>query len=65
MKTYAGSTLWGSTKSSEISEDEVTGINSVADNRISSEATFNLFGQKVNSNKKGIVVRGGRKYVVR
>ncbi len=65
VKTYAGSTLWGSTKSSEISEDEVTGINSVADNRISSEATFNLFGQKVNSNKKGIVVRGGRKYIVR
>ena len=65
VKTYAGSTLWGSTKSSEISEDEVTGINSVADNRISSEATFNLFGQKVNSNKKGIVVKGGRKYIVR
>ena len=37
----------------------------VLDNHSASEATFNLLGQKVNSNAKGIVVKGGKKYIVR
>ncbi len=65
MKTFAGSTIWGSTKYSVIPAEELTGINSVAENQSASEATFNLLGQKVNSNAKGIVVKGGKKYVVR
>ena len=65
VKTFAGSTIWGSTKYSVISEEEVTGMEFVADNHSASEAAFNLLGQKVNSNAKGIVVKGGKKYIVR
>ena len=65
VKTFAGSTIWGSTKYSVISEEEVTGMEFVAENHSASEATFNLLGQKVNSTAKGIVVKGGKKYIVR
>ena len=65
VKTFAGSTIWGSTKYSVIPEEEVTGVKFVADNHSASEATFNLLGQKVNSNAKGIVVKEGKKYIVR
>ena len=65
VKTFAGSTIWGSTKYSVIPEEEVTGMKFVSDNHSASEATFNLLGQKVNSNAKGIVVKGGKKYIVR
>ena len=65
VKTFAGSTIWGSTKYSVISEEEVTGVKFVAENHSASEATFNLLGQKVNSTAKGIVVKGGKKYIVR
>lgn len=65
VKTFAGSTIWGSTKYSVIPEEEVTGMELVADNHSASEAAFNLLGQKVNSTAKGIVVKGGKKYIVR
>ena len=65
VKNFAGSTIWGSTNYSAIPEDEVTGVKFVADNHSTSEAAFNLLGQKVNSNAKGIVVKGGKKYIVR
>ncbi len=65
VKIYAGPTIWGSSKYSEIPEEEVTGMEFVSDNYSASEATFNLLGQKVNSNAKGIVVKGGKKYIVR
>ena len=65
VKTFAGSTIWGSTKYSVIPEEEVTGMEFVADNYSASEAAFNLLGQKVNSTAKGIVVKGGKKYIVR
>lgn len=65
VKTFAGSTIWGSTNYSVISEEEVTGVKIVAGNHSASEATFNLLGQKVNSTAKGIVVKGGKKYIVR
>lgn len=65
VKTFAGSTIWGSTNYSVISEEEITGVKFVAENHSASEATFNLLGQKVNSTAKGIVVKGGKKYIVR
>ena len=65
VRTYAGPTIWGSTKYSVTPEEITTGINMVASNRSASETTFNLLGQKVNSNAKGILVKGGKKYVVR
>lgn len=65
VKTFAGPTIWGSTKYSVTPEEITTGINTFASNRSASEATFNLLGQKVNSNAKGILVKGGKKYVVR
>ena len=65
VRTYAGPTIWGSTKYSVTPEEITTGINMVASNRSASETTFNLLGQKVNSNAKGILVKGGKKFVVR
>ena len=65
VKTYAGPTIWGSTKYSVTPEEITTGINMVASNRSASEAAFNLLGQKVNSNAKGILVKNGKKYIVR
>ena len=65
VKIYAGPTIWGSSKYSEISEEELTGINTVAYNHSESEATFNLLGQKLSPDAKGIVIKGGKKVLVR
>ena len=65
MKIYAGPTIWGSSKYSEIPEEELTGINTVAYNHSVPEATFNLLGQKVSPDAKGIVIKGGKKVLVR
>ena len=65
VKTYAGPTIWGSSKYSVTPEEITTSINTVASNRSASEAAFNLLGQKVNSNAKGILVKNGKKYIVR
>ena len=65
VKAFAGPTIWGSTKYSVIPTDEVTGINTTIADNSASEATYNLLGQKVNANTKGIVVKGGKKFVVR
>ena len=65
VKAFAGPTIWGSTKYSVIPTDEVTGINTTVADNSASEATYNLLGQKVNANTKGIVVKGGKKFVVR
>ena len=65
VKAFAGPTIWGSTKYSVIPTDEVTGINTTVADNSASEATYNLLGQKVNANAKGIVVKGGKKFVVR
>ena len=65
VKIYAGPTIWGSSKYSEIPEEELTGINTVADYHSVSEATFNLLGQKVSPDAKGIVIKGGKKVFVR
>ena len=65
VKAFAGPTIWGSTKYSVIPEVEVTGINTTVADNSASEATYNLLGQKVNANAKGIVVKGGKKFVVR
>ena len=65
VKTFAGPTIWGSTKYSVTPEEITTDINMVASNRSASETTYNLLGQKVNSNAKGILVKNGKKYIVR
>lgn len=65
VKIYAGPTIWGSSKYSEIPEEELTGINTVAYNHSVPEATFNLLGQKVSPDAKGIVIKGGKKVLVR
>ena len=65
VKIFAGPTIWGSSKYSEIPEEEITGIDTVTDNHPLSEATYNLLGQKVSPDAKGIVIKGGRKVLVR
>ena len=65
VKAFAGPTIWGSTKYSVIPTEEVTGINTAVADNSASKATYNLLGQKVNANAKGIVVKGGKKFVVR
>ena len=65
VKIYAGPTIWGSKKYSVIPEEELTGIVSVKANNPASEATFNLLGQKVGANAKGLVVKGGKKLIVK
>ena len=65
VKAFAGPTIWGSTKYSVIPTEEITGINTAVADNSASEATYNLLGQKVNANAKGIVVKGGKKFVVR
>ncbi|MBR4993790.1 MAG: hypothetical protein IKY04_06020, partial [Lachnospiraceae bacterium] len=65
VKIFAGPTIWGSSKYSEIPEEEITGIDTVTDNNPLSEATYNLLGQKVSPDTKGIVIKGGKKFVVR
>ena len=65
VKIYAGPTIWGSKKSSVIPEDELSGIATVTSNRPTSEAAFNLMGQKVSSDAKGIVIKNGKKVFVK
>lgn len=65
VKIFAGPTIWGSKKFSVIPEEETTGVVSVTDNRYVSDATFNLMGQRVNSDAKGLVIKGGKKMIVK
>ena len=65
VKNYAGPTIWGSKKYSVIPEEELTGIVSVKANNPASEATFNLLGQKVSTNAKGLVIKCGKKLIVK
>lgn len=43
----------------------VTGINEVNVNTVADGKIYNLAGQQVNSNFKGIVIKNGRKYIVK
>lgn len=45
--------------------DETTGISNISNNGINEEETplFNLAGQRVNKNYKGVVVKNGKKFV--
>ena len=48
----------------DIVEGEATGINSIQTSTLSAEgATFNLAGQKVGADYKGIVIMNGKKYM--
>lgn len=65
VKIYSGPTIWGSSKSSVIPEEELTGIETITSKNAASDATFNLMGQRVSSNVKGIVVKGGKKQIIK
>ena len=65
VKIYAGPTIWGSKKSSVIPAEETAGVVSLTDNRYTSDATFNLMGQRVASGAKGLVIKGGKKLIVK
>ena len=46
-----------------IEKKEVDGVSSVKADEQPNSATYNLAGQKVNAQYKGIVIRNGRKVV--
>ncbi len=46
-------------------EEEVTAINAIANTVDSSAAMFNLAGQRVNNDYKGVVVKNGKKFIVK
>jgi hypothetical protein len=46
-----------------VSEDLVTGINALETNEEAEGAIYNLAGQRVNENYKGVVIRNGKKYI--
>lgn len=41
--------------------NEATGITTVKDNKVDN-ISYNIAGQRVNNNAKGLVIRGGKKY---
>ena len=46
-------------------EEEVTAINAIANTVDSNAAMFNLAGQRVNNDYKGVVVKNGKKFIVK
>lgn len=46
-------------------EEEVTAISAIANTVDSNAAMFNLAGQRVNNNYKGVVVKNGKKFIVK
>ncbi|MBQ8701981.1 MAG: bacterial Ig-like domain-containing protein [Prevotella sp.] len=44
-------------------DDETTGINSIENGKLNIEGAYNLNGQKVSGNYKGIVIINGKKYL--
>lgn len=60
--------LWvkegGNTTAYEFGTDP-TGINSVVNNSNVSTATYNLAGQRVSNDYKGLVIKNGKKYIVK
>lgn len=46
-------------------EEEVTAINAIANTVDSNAAMFNLSGQRVNNDYKGVVVKNGKKFIVK
>ena len=45
--------------------DEATAITSVATDTAEGGAAYNLAGQRVNAGYKGIVIKNGKKYIVK
>jgi len=45
--------------------DDGTGISSVVTNKTASNATYNLAGQRVSDNYKGIVIKNGKKVIMK
>lgn len=43
-------------------DDEVTGIGNIAVENISNGALFNVAGQRVDANYKGVIIKNGKKY---
>lgn len=61
VRIYSGPTIWGSSKLS----GTTTGIENTVAVPVVSNCTYNLFGQKVNVNAKGIVIKNGKKVLVK
>lgn len=61
--TAANEFFWFADDTKE--EEEVTAINAIANTADSSAAMFNLAGQRVNNNYKGVVVKNGKKFIVK
>ena len=47
------------------SDDDATGIETVKQAQTENDVMYNLAGQRVNSNHKGLVIKNGRKYFVK
>lgn len=62
VRIYAGPTIWGSKKSSV---ESATAIETVASAPVFSDAAYNLFGQKVGADAKGILIKNGKKVIVK
>ena len=46
--------------------DEITGINDVkSQKKVEDDVLYNLSGQRVSANHKGIVIKNGRKYIIK
>lgn len=47
-------------------DNETTGINLIENNsNVSNNAIYNLAGQKVDASYKGIVIKNGKKYLMK
>lgn len=62
-ETTANEFFWFADDTKE--EEEVTAINAIANTVDSNAAMFNLAGQRVNNNYKGVVVKNGKKFIVK
>ena len=64
-KAYIPANLFTSAKEFYpfVIDDETTGINSIENGKLNIEGAYNLNGQKVSGNYKGIVIINGKKYL--
>lgn len=63
-KAYIVSTLGGAAKSLVFGDDDAAGITNVNADDVNAPV-YNIAGQRVNANVKGIVIKNGKKYIVK
>lgn len=56
---------WGAKLTVKVTQGVATGISTVVTKTETTGNTYNLAGQRVNSNYKGIVIKDGKKYIVK